>query len=242
MTRGKEGQRADRRTQTHGRRHGRPLRPGLKALMARTLPRVGLVLPPPGRTLDLAKLFDRPLEELWLEIGFGGGEHLAWQARANPKIGLLGAEVFVNGVASLLRAVEASAIDNLRIHLGDARDLLAALPDGAIARAFVLFPDPWPKQRHHKRRLIQRETLDGLARVLADDAELRVATDHGDYLDWILERMSRHADLVWLARGPADWRRRPADWPATRYEAKALAAGRKATFLRFRRRSRDGGR
>lgn len=230
-----------RRMLTHGRRRGRPLRRGLKALFETTLPRVQLVLPAPGGQIDPSSLFEQPLDGLWLEIGFGGGEHMAWQAGCNPRIGLLGAEVFVNGVASLLREVQAAELDNLRIHLGDARDLLLALPEGAISRAFVLFPDPWPKQRHHKRRLLQGETLDQLARVLADGAELRVATDHPDYLDWILARLTAHRAFLWSARGPADWRTRPPDWPATRYEGKALEQGRRSVFLRFHRQPRAGG-
>lgn len=241
MTGDRSDRSVERRTLTHGRRRGRPLRRGLKLLFETTLPRLKLVLPPAGERLDPTQMFEQPLDGLWLEIGFGAGEHLAWQAGCNPRIGLLGAEVFVNGVASLLREAQGADLDNLRIHLGDARDLLLALPDGAISRAFVLFPDPWPKQRHHKRRLLQGETLDQLARVLADGAELRVATDHLDYLDWILARLTTHWAFLWSARVPADWRSRPPDWPATRYEGKALEQGRRPVFLRFIRQPRAGG-
>jgi tRNA (guanine-N7-)-methyltransferase len=175
---------------------------------------------------------------VWLEVGFGGGEHLAAQAAANPRIGMIGAEVFENGVVKLLGEIERQKLQNIRLFIEDARLLLAALPEKSLARVFILFPDPWPKLRHHKRRMVSRETLDRLAFVMADGAELRLATDDRAYLAWMLEHTTQHADFDWLARGPEDWRERPQDWPATRYEQKAIAAGRQPAFLRFRRRAR----
>ncbi len=228
----------------HGRRQGRRLRSGLKTLLRDLLPRLQVVLPPGGEKIDLDALFPpspggspsgRPV---WLEIGFGAGEHLAWQARAHPNAGLLGAEFFINGIAQLLRRVNDEGLDLVRVFQGDARDLLEALPEAAIDRAFVLFPDPWPKARHHKRRLIQPQTLDQLARVLSDGAELRLATDDMAYARWMLEITVAHPDFAWLAEGPGDWRRRPDDWPATRYQAKAEASGRRPVYLRFSRRGR----
>ncbi len=222
----------------HGRRHGRKLRVGRRALLDSLLPRLEIVLPEPGRWLDLEALFGRAAEDVWLEIGFGAGEHLAWQAAHHARVGLLGAEHFVNGVAGLLRLIEEQGLANIRLLQGDGRDLIAVLPPASIGRCFALFPDPWPKARHHKRRLIQGPFLDRLAEVMKDGAELRLATDHRDYLVWILERLTPHPDFAWLARGPGDWRERVADWPATRYEAKAIEQGRDATYLRFVRRPR----
>ncbi len=224
----------------YGRRKGRPLRPGQRDLCERLLPRLAVAMPPPGESLQPATLFERPLREIWLEIGFGGGEHLAAQAAAHPDVGILGAEVFINGVARLLRAIDQIGLANVRIHHGDARALLAALPPASVARTFVLFPDPWPKSRHRKRRLIRPASLDRLAEILADGGELRLATDDAGYLTWMLECLGRHPDFRWLARRPADWRVRPADWPPTRYEEKALAAGRRPAYLRWRRRPRGG--
>ena len=226
----------------HGRRHGRQLRSGLKALLRDLLPRLSVTLPPDERTLDPGSVFP-PLagggpRPVWLEIGFGAGEHLAWQARAHPDVGMLGAEFFVNGIAQLLRRVDHEHLDAVRIFQGDARDLLEALPAASIDRAFILFPDPWPKARHHKRRMIQRATLDHLARITRDGVELRLATDDMPYARWMLEQMVGHPDFVWLAEGPDDWRQRPADWPPTRYEAKAKASGHRPVFLRFVRRKR----
>jgi tRNA (guanine-N7-)-methyltransferase len=222
---------------TFGRRRGRRLRTGQQALLSDLLPRIAVTAPPAAP----AALFMPPPREVWLEIGFGGGEHLAAQAAANPAIGLIGCEPFVNGVVALLAQVKAQALANVRIWQGDARALLAGLPPAAIGRAFILFPDPWPKVRHHKRRLITAAFLDALARVLAPGAELRLATDDRDYLAWMLERLTVHPGFAWCARGPEDWRRRPADWPATRYEAKALAAGRRPAYLRFVRRAAAAG-
>ena len=185
-----------------------------------------------------AALFDRPVGAVALEIGFGAGEHLAAQAAAHPERGFIGCEVFENGVAKLLAEIEQRRLANIRLFLDDARLLLATLREASLAHVFILFPDPWPKLRHHKRRIVTRATLDALARVMTDGAELRLATDDRGYLAWMLEHTTGHRDFEWLARRPPDWRERPSDWPATRYEQKAVAAGRSPTFLRFRRRPR----
>jgi tRNA (guanine-N7-)-methyltransferase len=206
--------------------------------MEELLPRVRVPPPAPGAELDPADLFDRAPDDLWLEIGFGAGEHLAWQAERHREFGFIGAEVFVNGIAALLRQIQERGLDNVRILEGDGRDLLDALPAGCLGRVFILFPDPWRKTRHHKRRIVRRDTLDRLARLMKDGAELRLATDHADYLGWMLEAAADHRDFEWLVRGPDDWRRRPADWPPSRYERKALAEGRRPTYLRFVRRPR----
>ncbi len=205
-----------------GRRHGRKLRAGRRELLDRLLPQLAVTLREPGRILDLAALFPCAMEAYWLEIGFGGGEHLAWQAERHPKIGMIGCEPFINGVSSLLRLIDERRLDNIRIHADDARPLINALPDASIARAFLLFPDPWPKARHHRRRFVQPESLDALARVLADGAEFRLASDDAGLVDWMLFQLRRHPAFEWSARCAADWRRRPADWPETRYESKAL--------------------
>lgn len=231
---------AQPRRRTFGRRQGRRLRPGQQALLRDLLPRLEIDLPDDGRALDLAALFGRSPERVNLEIGFGSGEHLAWQAARDPAAGFIGAEVFLNGVVGLLRLAGNGGLENLRIHHGDALGLIAALPEASLDRVFILFPDPWPKLRHHKRRLVQPEVLDRLAAIMKDGAELRMATDHGEYLRWSLARLTGHPDFDWLARRPGDWRERPADWPATRYEMKALGEGRRPAFLRFRRRARAG--
>lgn len=201
------------------------------------MPRLAFTLPDAGK-FEPRALFPAPVEALWLEIGFGGGEHLAQQAATYPAIGMIGCEIFENGIVKLLGEARRHGLGNLRLFVEDARLLIAALPEGSLARVFILFPDPWPKLRHHKRRIVSTETLDRLAFAMADGAELRLATDDRDYLSWMLERATAHSAFEWLARGPEDWRQRPEDWPATRYEQKALAAGRAPAFLRFQRRSR----
>lgn len=229
---------AARRT-TYGRRQGRPLRAGRKALLDAALPRLEIELPEGDAAVLPAQLFDPLPAKLFLEIGFGGGEHLAWQAARHPDCGVIGAEYFLTGVATLLGQLqEAGARAPLRLYIGDARDLLERLPEAVFDRIFILFPDPWPKRRHHKRRLIQWATLDLLARVLKDGGELRFATDDPGYLSWALQRLSDHPALAWQVASPADWRRRPDDWPPTRYEEKALKAGRRPAYLRFRRKAR----
>lgn len=226
----------------HGRRHGRRLRPGRRAVLETALPRLRIPLPPSGRTLDPAQLFPASLADVWLEIGFGAGEHLAAMARAHPCAGLIGCEPFVNGVAAVVAAVERERLANVRVFDDDARLLLPHLPDACLGRVFVLFPDPWPKARHAERRIIGAETLDALARVMRAGAELRFASDHPLMVRWTLEHVTGHAAFDWCAAGPGDWRQRPADWPATRYEAKARARGARCTYLRFVRRGalRDG--
>jgi tRNA (guanine-N7-)-methyltransferase len=184
-------------------------------------------------------LFGSARSAIWLEIGFGGGEHLAHLAEQHPQTRFIGCEVFENGIVKLLAQVERRRLDNIRIFPDDARLIITAMPPASVDRAFILFPDPWPKRRQHKRRIVSRATLDGLAKIMSDGAELRLATDDGDYLCWILERVTAHPAFEWLARRPGDWRERPPDWPPTRYEAKARAAGRSPAFLRVRRRPRS---
>jgi tRNA (guanine-N7-)-methyltransferase len=199
------------------------------------LPRLAINLPDAGH-LDLRALFGPARTSIWLEIGFGGGEHLAQLAEQHPQTGFIGCEVFENGIVKLLGEIERRQLDNIRIFADDARLIIAALPAASIDRVFILFPDPWPKRRQHKRRIVSRATLDGLAEVMTDNAELRLATDDGGYLSWMLERVTAHPAFEWLARRPADWRDRPLDWPPTRYERKARAASRPPAFLRLRRR------
>lgn len=219
-----------RRSDLYGRRLGRPLSTNQQHLIDTLLPRIGL----PSGPLDLGPLFPG-LHAFGLEIGFGGGEHLAAQAHAHPEMGFIGCEPFLNGVAKLLTEIDEGGLTNVRVHMDDARGVLARLADRSLARVFLLFPDPWPKLRHHKRRFVQTETLDALARVMKSGAELRVATDHGDYAAWALMHLMRDARFFWTAGHARDWAARGADWPATRYEQKALQAGRPCSYLRFLR-------
>jgi tRNA (guanine-N7-)-methyltransferase len=175
---------------------------------------------------------------VWLEIGFGGGEHLAAQAEANPHIGFIGSEVFLNGVAGALKEIDQRKLSNVRLFNDDVRLLLPALPDASLRRVFLMFPDPWPKTRHAKRRFIGPAMLSELARLLVDGGELRVASDHPVYVRWCLQHGPVHPDFVWPVTGPHDWQVRPTDGFPTRYEQKAIVAGRPPTYLRFVRRPR----
>ena len=177
----------------------------------------------------------RPSRRCGWRSASAAAEHLLWQARANPHVGLIGCEPFEDGVVKALSAIEREKLANIRLHADDARPLLRWLPDAAIARAFILFPDPWPKKRHHKRRLVSTATLRELARVMRPGAELRVATDIGEYARWILLAVREQHSFRWTAEGPRDWRERGADWPSTRYEQKALREGRRCAYFRFRR-------
>lgn len=221
--------------QFYGRRKGHPLRARAGELVERLLPDIAVAVPPDGSALDLGALFPDPRRPLWIEIGFGRGEHLAAQAAANPDVNFIGCEPFLNGVAGLLGAIEDAGLTNIRIYADDVRHLLPALPDGSVDRLFLLFPDPWPKKRHNKRRFICEDNLDQIARLLKDGGEFRFATDHMDYCRWGLERLMRHGAFDWMAETAEDWRRQPADWVATRYEQKALSQGGSCVYLRFRR-------
>lgn len=191
-------------------------------------------LPAPGSLLDPRRLFAAPPRDVWLEIGFGAGEHLLAQARRHPDVGFVGCEPYVNGIAALLPAIAEEGIDTVRIFPDDARRLLPALADASLGRVFVLFPDPWPKARHHERRLIAAETIRQLGRILRPGGELRLASDHAGYVRWMLEYLTREpSPFQWLARRPPDWRTRPEDAVVTRYEEKALERGVACVHLRF---------
>lgn len=196
------------------------------------MPQLSFALPPPGQGLDPADLFPVPQREYWLEVGFGGGEHIAWQAAHNPDIGLIGAEVFLNGIASLLGHIEAEGLTNIRIYAEDVRQLLPRLPVGCLSRVFILFPDPWPKSRHAERRFVHDDNLDLLAALMPAGAILRIATDDETYQVWAQEVMAGREDFTNITGDPS---RKPEDWPTTRYEAKALRDGRTPIFLSYRR-------
>ncbi len=222
----------------HGRRHGPKLRAKRRHLLETMLPDLTIHLPAACTAPSIAvdRLFTPPLQQTWLEIGFGAGEHLIWQARAHPHVGMIGCEPFINGVARVLSQIHDQQLTNIRLFPDDARPLIDHLPRRCLDRVFVLFPDPWPKRRHHKRRLFNVGFLDSLGRVMKPGAMLRVATDHQAYLRWILAHLSRHSAFQWTARGPQDWCARTPDWPETRYEKKARAVQRPCLYLSFLRR------
>lgn len=222
-----------RRRVLYGRRKGRRLRLGQSRLVAEYLPKIEIPELPETGFLSPLDLFPPDCKEAWLEIGFGAGEHMLAQAQAHQQVGFIGCEPFFNGVVQLISGMHDSGTENIRIYRDDARLMLARLPDAGVAKAFVLFPDPWPKTRHHKRRIISKSVLDQLHRILKPGAELRIATDDPGYLDWILQHVIPHGGFDWLARQPADWREKPDDWPDSRYEAKAQLAGRSCAYLRF---------
>lgn len=226
----------DRLIHSFGRRRGRKLRAGRAALLDTLLPQLSIALPQDESPVDPLAFFTPRPREVWLEIGFGGGEHLAWQAAHNPDIGMIGCEPYENGVVALLGHVRDRQLTNIRIWNDDARMLLARLAPSSIARAFVLFPDPWPKARHHKRRLIQTPFLDALARVLKPGAEFRLASDHEDYVAWMLERVPTHPAFLWTDDDVEACRSRSDDWPETRYETWSISEGRRPAYLRFIRR------
>jgi tRNA (guanine-N7-)-methyltransferase len=212
---------------TYGRRRGRRLSPRQQRLVDEALPRLrvdlGGPLPWPGT------------QAVWLEIGFGGAEHLIAQAEANPDVAFIGCEPFQDGIVKALAAIEERSLENVRLYDGDAREVLRWLPEGRLARVFVLFPDPWPKRRHAKRRLVSPTTVALLADRMTEGGELRVATDIAQYARVVLSAVAQEPRLMWLAERPDDWRNRTDDWPMTRYEAKALRVGRRCTYFRFKK-------
>lgn len=221
----------------YGRRQSHRIRPARKRLLEERLPDLRIHVPEDGSPIPLGEVQSTMCSQHWLEVGFGGGEHLAAQARANPDALLIGCEPYVNGVARLLSLTD--DVDNVRVVIDDARLLLKALPAASIDRIFVLFPDPWPKTRHHKRRIVNPETLSDMARLLKPGGELRLATDIMSYARPMLAAALADGRFDWLAERPVDWRVRPDDWPPTRYEDKARKAGRAPVFFRFFR--TDGG-
>ncbi len=223
--------RATDKFRTFGRAKGRPLSPQAQTLWDETFPDLKWTI---GTTLSDLEAKD----ELWLEIGFGGAEHLLWQAEAHPDIHLVGAEPFLNGVSKAVRGIADASLKNLSLHHGDVRDVLAGLPDNSLSKIFVLFPDPWHKTRHHKRRLLRTEFITELYRVLKPGGELRFASDIIHYVDWTLSRLKRFTTPEgggWTFTHSAvqEWRIRGEDWPGTRYEAKAGREGRPCHYFKF---------
>jgi len=218
-----------------GRRKGHALKPRQAALFDALLPRLALDLGRPAPA-DLRTLFPHAVGELRLEIGFGGAEHLVAQAQAHPNTGFIGTDAFVNAIAKALVAIDAQKLANIRLYFGDASELIDWLPDACLARIDLLYPDPWPKRRHWKRRFVQDESLKRLARILKPGGEFRFATDIAGYADYVLTRILRSGDFVWTAECADDWRKPWAGFTRTRYEAKAIREGRTPAYFIFRRR------
>jgi len=212
----------------YGRRQGHKLRTGQAALVDAMLPQVAV----PDGPLDAATLFgaDRPLE---LEIGFGGGEHLAAQAAARPDTGFIGCEPFLNGVVQALGHLRDGELGNVRLHMGDALEVVERLPDASLSRVYLLHPDPWPKARHAKRRMVNPGPLDAIAAKLKPGAEFRLGTDDPTYCRWAVSVMDDRRDFRWTAESPQDFLHRPADWPETRYERKARRQGHEVWYFRY---------
>jgi tRNA (guanine-N7-)-methyltransferase len=217
-----------------GRRKGHKLRPRQAGLFETVLPRLAVDLsrPPPA---ELAALFGEPVTAVCLEIGFGGGEAMLAEAKAQPHIGFIGVEPFVNGMAKALAGIDAEGLQNIRLHFDDALGVLAWLPEASLTRVDLIHPDPWPKRRHWKRRFIQDETVAQLARVLRPGGQLRFVTDIADYAAWTLVRLLRAPDFEWVAQCADDWRQPWRGFSGTRYHAKAAREQRVSCFLLFRR-------
>ena len=231
----------------YGRRKGKPIRASRQKLIEELLPRVALKKPVEGEILEPNRLFGIEPREVWLEIGFGGGEHVAELAKKYPDVGIIGAEPFMNGVASLLAHLngshqvpvahtdlEAGRTDNVRIWADDVRPLFAHFPAGCFERIFILYPDPWPKARHAERRFIGQKNIPALARLISETGTLFVATDVADYAAWAEEQMAESRLFEQVNSNPAV---PPEDWIPTRYERKGIAAGRRPTYLVFRKKT-----
>lgn len=231
-TDGEASERAPRR-QLYGRSKGKALRAAQAGRIENQLP--ALTIDTERLKDGPAALFSRAVTGVTLEIGFGGGEHLAHMAGANSEMGYLGVEPFLNGVAKLLHAIEENDLDNVRLLRGDARDVLAALPEASLERVYLLYPDPWPKRRQRKRRIVDMLFLEEVARVLKPGGELRFATDIDDYAGWTLARIAQQSRLSWLAEVADDWRLPWDGWYRTRYEEKAIREGRTPGYFRFRK-------
>lgn len=220
-----------RKLTSYGRRKGKTLRSHHQNLMDHFLAQVQVA--PEAFATDVFTPFGARYSDLWMEVGFGGGEHLADDARRHPEVGFIGCEPFQNGVAKLLALVHDEQIPNVRVYPGDAREILKALPAGSLGRINVLYPDPWPKTRQKKRRFITDESLPLLAGAMRAGAQLRFATDIDDYSAWTLARILRSPHFDWPAKDDRDWLTPWQDWPSTRYEAKALREGRRPAYFTF---------
>ena len=229
MTAGSERDGPKRLRTLYGRSRGKALRAGQERLLAEALP--SLTIAP--AVLAAGRAFDPPPREVWLEIGFGAGEHLIEQAKANPDVGVIGCEPFLNGVVAALAGVKREQLANVRLRRGDVQGLVEAASDGYFSRVFLLYPDPWPKRRHHKRRVVGAAMIEALARVMRTGAELRFATDIDDYAGWTLARFLASPHFRWTAVHADDWRRPWPEWRPTRYEAKARKEGRGSVYLTF---------
>ena len=225
---------ADPRRRFYGRRKGHQLKPHQAGLMKTLLPKLSLDLAAAAPE-NLAALFETPVENFWIEIGFGGGEHLAAHALAKPTTGFIGCEPFLNGMAKAVALVDEHSLKNVRLHFNDAIDVLRWLPAASLDGADLLYPDPWPKARHWKRRFVQDANVAEVARVLKPGAVFRVATDIPHYAAWTLERLLRSPDFIWTAERADDWRLPWSGWTQTRYEAKAIREGRTPAYFTFRR-------
>jgi len=217
-----------------GRRKGHKLRPNQARLLDTLLPELAVDLSAPAPA-EMRRLFPVAVDEVVLEIGFGGGESMVEQAQTRPRTGVIGVEPFVNGMAKALAAIARARLRNIRLHFADATQLLAWLPDASLARIDLIHPDPWPKRRHWKRRFVQEATVAQFARVLRRGGELRFATDIADYAAWTLQRLLRSTQFDWTAQCADDWRNPWPDFTLTRYHAKAARAARPTCFLIFRR-------
>ena len=220
---------------SYGRRRAKGLRSTRAGALEEVLPQVCISLPEGEAPISPASFFEQPPQAVWFEIGFGNGEHLLQQAIDNPEIGFIGCEPFINGVSALCVGIKENNIKNIRIWPDDARTLMARFKNRSLDRLFLLHPDPWPKNRHHKRRFIQTDTLDQIAALLKPGSELRMATDHPELAVWLLDKTYFHPAFKWLAASADDWRQPPADWPETRYGQKGLKQGRPPVYLRFQR-------
>jgi tRNA (guanine-N7-)-methyltransferase len=227
--------RASRRDSFYGRRKGHNLRAGQAETLADVLDHlsIDLTTPPPA---PLTALFTAPVDDVVLEIGFGGGEHLVHRASTEPRTGRIGVEPFVNGMAKAASAIAAQDLANIRLFDRDAAELLDWLPPASLAAIDLLYPDPWPKFRHWKRRFVSEKNLSRFARVLRPGGQFRFASDIESYVEWTLSHVRDHAEFTWTARDADDWRKPWAGWPGTRYEQKAFREGRQGSYLTFERR------
>ena len=212
----------------YGRAVGKPLSAKQSRLVAEVLPTMS-VPPAPASPLGALETFD----ERWMEVGFGGGEHLLHMAKLYPNVGLIGLEPFLNGVAKVLTGVDKEGLDNIILHHGDARDVIDRMDNNCLDKLFVLFPDPWPKPRHFKRRILTADFIKQLGRVLKPGGEFRFASDIITYVDWTLDRVMADGGFTFTPSGSKDWLQPPTDWPGTRYEAKAFREGRVCHYFKF---------